>query len=234
MHHARGLLSVSAVLLLVGGGANSARADITFSDSTFNDADWTVHTVTTGASGTSVGVQTGGGNPGTGREVTNTLDLSCLLYSMHTYGITPATAYQPTIDGAVGTVDYTIDSKWLAGVGGQGHGIALGALQGMNLYYGIYQITGSTGAWNTHANAGMVASDFVPFNGGPAIDFSASGAPIHFGFVVGNYAPDQAYFNTVIYDNFSVTIHSVPAPAAAGALFGMGGLAGLSSRRRRA
>lgn len=237
MHHARGLLSgslsVAASLLFagVGVGVGAAHADITFSDSTFNNADWNVHAVATGAAATSVGTQTGGGNPGTGREVTNTLSQPALLYAMHAYGTTAATTYQPAIDGAIGTVDYTIDAQWLAGIGGQGHGIALGALQGMNLYYGIYSITGSSGTWGTYANAGMTAADFVPFNGGPAIDFSASGAPIRFGFVVGNSAPDQPYFNTVIYDNFSVTIHTIPSPAA-GTLLALS-LAGLTTSRRR-
>jgi hypothetical protein len=105
-------------------------------------------------------------------------------------------------------------------------------MQGAALYYADYDITGSTGSWNTFTSAANLAPDFIPFNGGPAMDFSASGAPIRFGFVVGNYAPDQAYFNTVIFDNFAVTIHSVPAPGAAGALLGLTGFA--ITRRRRA
>src|ERR1043165_4338706 len=227
MRYSRRSLGVAASLLFVG----AAQADITFSDSVFNNGDWSVNTVGLVTGGTSTGVQTGGGNPGTGREVTNTMNLLGTIYSLHAYGATPATTYQPAVKGAVSSVEYTLDARWLSGIGGQGEGIALGAMQGSSLYYADYDITGSTGAWNTFGAVGLVAADFVSFNGGPAINLSAAGAPIRFGFVVGNYAPDQAYSNTVIYDNFSVTIHSVPAPGAACALLGMGAMA--AARRHR-
>lgn len=219
-----GFLGIAASFLL----ANSAQADVTFSDTEFYDADWSVHTVGLVTGGTSTGVQSSGGNPGFGRAVTNNMNLFGTIYSLHAYGSTAATMYDASASGAIGSVDFSIDAQWLAGIGGQGEGIALGAMQGSSLYYADYDITGSTGFWNTFTSSGLVASDFVSFNGGGPIDFSAGGAPIRFGFVVGNYAPDQAYFNTVIFDNFSVTIHTVPAPAA-GALL----LAGLVARRKR-
>lgn len=226
--HAHRVLGISAALLFVGG----AQADITFSDSVFNNADWSVNTVGLVTGGTSTGTQTAGGNPGLGREVTNTLNLLGTIYALHAYGATPATTYQPTISGAVGSVDFTIDARWLSGIGGQGHGIALGAMQGSNLYHAVYDITGSTGLWGTFATFGMTAADFTELSGGPPIDLSAGGAPIRFGFVVGNYAPDQAYTNVVIYDNWSVTVHTVPAPGAA-ALLGLGGMMVARGRRRR-
>ena len=102
-------------------------------------------------------------------------------------------------------------------------------MQGSNLYYAGIDITGSSGLWNTFSSVGLVAGDFVNFSGGGPIDFSAGGAPIRFGFVVANAAPDQAYSNTVIYDNFSVTIHTVPAPGVGAAL----GLVWLIASRRR-
>ena len=233
MHNARGSVCVAASLLLSSAGTSVTRADVTFSDSVFNNTDWSVNTVNIATGGTSVGAQAAGGNPGTGREVTNTMNLLGTIYSFHAYGSTPATTYQPSVDGAVASVEWTIDGRWLSGIGGQGQGIALGAMQGGNLYYADYDITGSTGAWNTFLATGLVSSDFTPFNGGPAIDFSAGGAAIRFGFVVGNYAPDQAYFNTCIYDNYSVTIRTVPTPAAGATVLGMGGLGMLRARRRR-
>ncbi len=219
---------VAAAALLVAGGA---RADVTFSDTEFLNSGWGLDTITVGAGGTSAGTQTTGGNPGFGRQVTNNVTIGGEVYGLHRYGTTLATRYEPTVSGAITSVDFTIDSKWLSGIGGLGHGIALGAKQGSVVYRAGFDTTGSTGFWETHASSGSTAVSFVSLNGGPAINFSATGAPIRFGFLVSNGAVNETYSNVVLYDNFRVVIHNVPAPAGAAVLM-LGGLVRRSRRGR--
>lgn len=224
----RSVFGVAAAMLLCAG----ARADVTFADTEFVNSNWGLDTFTVGAGGTSVGLQTVGGNPGFGRQVTNNLTIGGEVYAMHRYGTTMATRYEPIVSGAITSVDFTIDSKWIAGIGGLGHGITIGAKQGTVVYRAGFDITGSTGLWETHAASGFTAASFVDLSGGSGtIDFSATGAPIRFGFVVSNGAVNESYTNVVLYDNFRVTVHNVPAPAGA-AVIGLGGLVACRRRRR--
>lgn len=227
-NHVRFTFGVAAAVFLCAG----AHADVTFSDTEFANTNWASEIVTFGAGGTTSGTQTTGGNPGFGREVTNNLIIGGTIYGFHRYGTTTATRYDPPISGAINTVDFKIDSKWLSGIGGLGHGITIGAKQGTVVFRAGFDVTGSTGLWETHAATGFVASDFAAVNGSAtAIDFSATGAPIRFGFVVSNAAVNESYTNVVLYDNFQVVVHNLPAPGGAALLAG-GALAAL--RRRRA
>lgn len=228
MSNYRGAVGVAA-LMATCIVAVPARADVTYSDTEFANASWGVIMRNLATGGTSTGVQTTGGNPGFGREVTNNVNLLGTVYGIHVL-LGASNLYTPSVSGAIGSLDFSIDYRWLSGIGGQGQGISLAAIQGSSVYHAVYGITGSTGFWGAHVTAGLVASDFVLLGGGVPIDFSASASPIAFGFVVGNYAPDQAYTNTVLYDNFSVTVHTVPAPGAV-ALVGLGGL--MAGKRRR-
>lgn len=224
----RCVLTAAAALLLAGG----ARADVTFSDTEFANAGWGLDTITVGAGGTSVGTQTTGGNPGFGRQVTNNLIIGGEVYALHRYGTSTATRYEPLVSGAIASVDFSIDAKWLSGIGGLGHGITIGAKQGTVVYRAGFDTTGSDGLWHTHAATGFTAASFVAVGGSGAIDFSATGAPIRFGFLVSNGAVNESYTNVVLYDNFQVVVHNVPAPASAAVLC-LGGLTAIRRRRTR-
>jgi hypothetical protein len=213
--------------VLVGG---AARADVTFSDTEFPNSGWGLDVFTVGAGGTSSGIQVSGANPGFGRQVTNSITIGGEVYGLHRYGTSLATRYEPSVTGAITSVDFSIDSRFISGLGGLGHGISLGAKQGSVLYRAGFDTTGSTGLWETHSSTGNTAASFTPLGGGPAIDFSSTAAPIRFGFVVSNGAVNETYSNVVLYDNFQVVIHNVPAPAGA-AVLGLGGL--MACRRRR-
>ena len=227
-NHVRSIFGVGAALLLCA----SARAVVTFSDTEFVNSNWGSETVALGAGGTSTGTQTTGGNPGFGREVTNNLIIGGTIYALHRYGTTAATRYDPPISGAISAVDFSIDSKWFSGIGGLGHGITIGAKQGTVVFRAGFDVTGSTGLWETHAASGFTAPDFFAVNGSATlIDFSATGAPIRFGFVVSNGAVNESYTNVVLYDNFRVVVHNVPSPGVP-AVLGLGGLAAFARRRR--
>lgn len=208
-----------------------ALGDVVFSDANFNPGNWGFETIQTGNGGTSVASQVATGNPGTARELANSVNAGPAgVFGFSRYGTNIATRYDPATQGAIASVDFGIDYRFVSGVGGQGHGLQLGAKQGSFVYAAAYTVTGSSGVWGSYSALNILDTDFTPLNGGPAIDFSSSGAFIRFGFIVSNSTIGGPYSNTVDYDNFAVTVHQVPAPAAGLALFG---LAGVAARRRR-
>lgn len=226
-------LSTWAVCLVGAsiGFAAEASADVTFSDTEFVNADWGFETATIAPGGSSAGIQTGGGNPGNARQLTNSVNSGGTVFGFSRYGTTVGTRYEPALQGAISSVDWTIDSRWLSGIGGQGHSIGLGVKQGTVVYVADFEITGSSGNWNTHGAISLTAADFAPLIAGPAVDFSSSGAPLRFGFIVGNSSTAGAYTNAVLYDNFGFTVHSVPTPGTMG-LAAIAAAAGLRRRRR--
>jgi hypothetical protein len=228
-NHVRSVVGLAAAMLLCGG----AKADITFSDTEFATANWGFETITGGTGGTATPSQVSGGNPGFARQVITSVNASGgIVYGLSRFGTSTATRYDPAVSGAIGTVDFSIDAKWISGDGLFGQSIGIGAKQGSVAYYAALDVTGVTGLWGTHASLGLTAADFVAMTAGGPIDFSATGAPVRFGFVVANSAPGPASVNTAAYDNFQVVVHSVPAPASVGMAGMVGVVAGV--RRRRA
>lgn len=224
--------AVCAIGLALAAG--SAAADVVYSDTEFATSTWGFETLMGGTGGTSAASQVGGGNPGNARQLANTVNGggSGEIYGFSRYGTTNAVGrYDPVVLGAISSVNWSIDSKWLSGLGGQGQAILFGAKQGSFVYFADSDVTGSSGAWTAHGAVGLTAGSFQPLSAGavPPLNFSATGAPIRFGFIVGN-SGSFAYSNTVIYDNFNVRI--VPSPGAAG-LAGLAGLCGLRRRRAR-
>lgn len=222
------LLAASAAALL----SSPAWAAVVYSDGTFANSNWGFETVTLGAGGTSSGTQVAGGNPGTARQLVNNVTIGGTVWGVNRFGTTNPTRYEPITMGAIQTVDFAIDFRFVEGWGGAGHALVLCAKQGVRVYGAAYTTTGSTGAWGSYAVTGLTAADFSMLDGSAAVplDFSSTAAPIRFGFAVGNSATGLSYSNTVMYDNFEVVVHNVPAPAA-GLLAGAA-LLTLSRRRR--
>jgi uncharacterized protein (TIGR03382 family) len=223
------LLTGVATLAMVCGSASAA---VVFADGTFTPSNWGFETLTIGAGGTSVPSQVViDGNPAPAREIQNTPLPGGTVYGFSRYGTTNATRYEPMTMGEILSVDFRIDYRWTGGYyGSAGHALMVGAKQGSYVYYAAYSVTGTSGVWATKVATGLTASDFLPLVGSaPGLDFSSTGAPIRFGFIVGNSATVSTYFNTVLYDNFEVVVHNVPGPGGAA----MMALAGLAAIRRR-
>ncbi len=218
--------------LVAAAVAAPAMASVTYADGTFTPSNWGFETVVAGPGGSSSGTQVAGGNPDTAREIANSINSGGLVWGVSRFGTTNATRYEPVNQGAILSVDFAIDFRFVTGIGGQGQSVAVIAKQGMLVYGAGHAITGSTGQWGSHSITGLTAADFTLLNGasGPAIDFSGTAIPIRFGFGAGNSSTGGAYSNTVMYDNFEVVVHNVPAPAA-GVLAGLG-VFGLARRRR--
>lgn len=223
----------SFVFLLVSCfGAAAASADVTYSDGFFAPSNWGFETLVAGSGGTSSASQDDGGNPGATRLVSNAVNApNGTVFGFSRYGTTNASRYVPATMGAIATVDFRIDSIFFAGIGGQGQGLMIGAKQGQVVYQAAYTTTGdSSTAWVSHEAIGLTAADFLPLLGtAPAIDFSAAGAPIRFGFIAGSSSTTVGYENAVLYDNFEVVVRNVPSPAG----LALAGLFVLAKRRGR-
>ncbi|MBU6413774.1 MAG: hypothetical protein KGS45_09885 [Planctomycetes bacterium] len=217
--------------------ASLAQADVVYSDGTFTPSNWGLETFTANGAGGSVTAAqlSSGGNPGQARSVTNTTGTGPdqTIFGLHRYGTTNATRYEPLNQGAIASVDFSIDFAFRSGVGGQGHGLALGAKQGTVIYAAAATVTGSSTAWNTYSVTGLSAADFTAVSGTGAINFSASGAPIRFGFITSNSngSSGTSYFNEIAYDNFLVRVNQVPAPTWTSVVCGT--LITTACRRRR-
>ncbi|GJQ28975.1 MAG: hypothetical protein HBSAPP03_08590 [Phycisphaerae bacterium] len=223
------ILGYSIVAVMLASG--SAGAAVTYTDGTFTPSNWGFELVTLAAGGTSSATQVAGGNPGMARQLTNSVNGGGTVWGVSRYGTTNATRYEPMTTGAILSVDFAIDYRFVQGAGGDGHALVLAAKQGTAVFGAAYTVTGSSGAWGTYAITGVTAADFTRLDGAAGgIDFSATGAPIRFGFAVGNSSTGTPYSNTVMYDNFEVVVHNVPAPGV-GLLAGAG-LLTLARRRR--
>jgi hypothetical protein len=121
-----------------------------------------------------------GGNPGGFRRMEHRIDGMGSIQVFHRY--TGAT-YSPSTSGAIASLTYS-EHRILFDPPFLGAGVAAGLAleQGGQLYtlnFGGY--TNLT--WQLHERTRIVANDFSP---APGPDFSASGAPIRFGYVRGN------------------------------------------------
>lgn len=210
--------------------ANTALATgtIFLSDQTFAPTDYTeVFTFNTG--GQFFTQDSTGGNSGTNpdpfRRVRTTTNAAVSLAHLNT-----TLVLDPAIT-PVESISYTIDARAISAFG-QGMGFGLAASQGGVVYLADNHITGSSGAsfaWNTFGATDLLADAFVNPNGPEAIDWTANGSPITFGFYTANSSGNGI---TVGYDNLNIEATVVPA-APVSALLALGGLAGVRRNRQR-
>ncbi len=227
-------LALSVILSPVPGAA------VTIADDTFLDSDWSPVEVldTSGAATFSAFQQTTGGFPDAFRQTTHSVPGG--TQSIILDHVFEGAQYDPAVDGTIASIDLSLDVRFIGGSTGTsqvGHQLIL--IQGGTHYnaLGTQAVAlgpgnGAPGAWSSHAFSGLTASNFTRlFGGGPlAPDFSANGGPIQFGYLTLNTSLSIAIATTSGVDNWTVTIHPVPAPPA-GLLLGLGALA--VWRRRR-
>lgn len=219
---------VAAVLFVTA----HAGADVVFSDADFAPSNWGFEVVQTGSGGISAASQIlGEGNPAPARRARNTMNVGIgSVYGFSRFGTTNASRYEPATSGAIASIDFSIQHRFSAGLGQTGHALYVGAKQGQTVFVAGLINTGSSTSWTTRQLVGLTASDFASLTGGQTIDFSAGGAPLRFGFVVGSTSAGVGFFDEVDYDNFMVRVVQVPAPSAGCVLAAW---AVLATRRRR-
>lgn len=225
-----------------------------FSDSTFNNADYTLGAFKDAAvTVNSYGQTLSGGNPGAGIQGTVSsigLNPKGVLFTALNNGF----VYDPTVSGAVTALDFSLDRFANPTNGGTpttvgSYSLRLLAQQDGTLYqatfvFGPFGALGGT--WHGLTQNGISASDFSTLD---ATNFTGSGVfgglnfsghAITFGFAMrGGGTPsllDQT--NDLRADNFRLAVKSasggVPEPASwAMMIFGLGAVGGAMRSRRR-
>jgi hypothetical protein len=214
----------------------TAFADLTITDSTFSDADWSVVKVqdtTIPADAIGLGQQSAtGGFTGAYRTGTHNWEVNSGGVSISFAHLHAGAAWNPAGAGAVTSVSVSFDAICTSAPIVNAVGLGLVAMQNGEFYAGITTPSAAIiGQGWTHFTGTFAQSDFVRMGGGPNnLDFSSSGSPIQFGYYSANggsgfNARNNASFGV---DNFNLTV--VPTPGAL-ALAALGALA--MTRRRR-
>lgn len=230
-------LAAAAGLVALAVAATIAPAAVVgFSDGTFNDTDWTTVTIqdttpgsaATGASGQSVS----DGSPAPYRHTTHSWDTTHSGVSIFFAHLAPAFIYAPAVHGPVTSLDYSFDYKAFSAPYVGAVGVNLVILQDGNYYTRPSYAAVPGNPWTHAAHTSLIASDFTLFGGTGNPDFSASGAPLTFGYFTGNGGSGIAahLVATAGIDNFAVALNTVPEPSA---LAIAAGLVPALVRRRR-
>jgi hypothetical protein len=228
-------LALALLLVLCIGAAGSVHAGtIVYSDSDFANGDWEIAMFNfhTGGSASAGQVATAG-NPDSFREVVHTTNAAtdpndnAAIYTFH--GLTSAVV-DPSIDGAIASIDLFWDILPDATVNG---GFSGAALRQGNDYYviaGLLELHGTGQQWRsvqrlglTEANYGLI-QDILEIDPAQDPDFSTSGAPITFGFFSSLSGALGGPGATVTsgYDNWQVVVHTIPEPHAMALLLAAG------------
>ena len=226
----RCLLLVALVLV---GGVMPATADtITFSDGTFVDASWTAQEIldTSAGSANSFGafqVMTGG-NPDKYRRTEHQL-----IGGSFKVAHLSSFIYAPSTQGGIVTIDYAFDLTDFGGTGSVAYDLIL--RQDGTFYDGPGTLSANSPGWVANGDVGLTENEFALVIGTGTLDFSASGAPITFGYMTANSATVGQRTSGI--DNFSVTLSTssvIPEPGTFALLgFGLVALVSLAWRRHR-
>lgn len=202
--------------------ASLALGQTTFTDGTFEDADWTTTVFTLGYSGPggSTVHEAVGGNPADHRAITTNMGdenpARVIVIEMRAGAI-----YDPSTQGIITFLSYGEDHKCAAADGciGLGQNWWPTILQDGKFYIHRHdnQFTGVLEDWTTGLVPVMLASDFgeveVSANGMHNLtsnpDFSASGGPIQFGY---SRATSISNMRTGRIDNWTFAVNEEAVP----------------------
>lgn len=184
--------------------------NVQFSDSIFNNADWQTEMVTSGNGGTVSAIQShAAGNVGSFREITNTVYKSSGSVKSNVLGLhwQAGAIYDPHTQGAIVAIHYSEDAILIQGFGeGQAGGLAL--RQNQQVYLPVSRLITPEFAWTSKELHDLQAQDFVLIGTTDQHpDFSATGAPIQFGFFRANTTTNDEYSITSGIDNWFVSIN---------------------------
>jgi hypothetical protein len=195
----------------------TSNAPITFREENFAlDADWTLAPRAINPGGTVAALaQAQGGNPGAYGHILLTVHDAApgTAASIYALLIKTSAVYDPRALGAITAIDYAQDTVLLAG-GGAGQATALIVQQDGDVYFAAPETTPER-VWTRKSHRGLRAADFAFLAADLATDparkpdFSASGAPLAFGFLRGNSVGPNGvgYATEAGLDNWTVTIY---------------------------
>ena len=195
-------------------------AGVTYSDGDFDPLNWqSAFSANYGNGGSFTAVQAAGGNPGTKYRVHHDLNDAdpgedSGLAALHTL---TAFTHDPATDGPIHFVNASIDVDKISG----SQRVRIAVIQDATIYVSISSFTiGSLplSGWNTAPLAGLDVENFaerfpdLSYDVNSHPDFSASGAPITFGFETSNSTGTGfgGYTTTADFDNFIISVVAPP------------------------
>ncbi|HEY1685617.1 MAG TPA: dockerin type I repeat-containing protein [Tepidisphaeraceae bacterium] len=209
----------SALLLTARAGWAQS---VTISDGTFNDSDWTetVVTNTSPADWTySVQQYTTGGNPDDFRGQTWTFNGNDSGSTLGTFDAYAAQPYNPATQGSIQYLNYNIDDYIADVMGGTNSRVIflVPALEQNGTVYDAGAIVTSSPTWETNGGLAGIWSDYdasvfnvISGSGAAHPNFSATGAPITFGYYDQLSDSNSSYQLFHAVDNFAVqAVHKV-------------------------
>lgn len=240
--------------LLAIATAPASAASVTFTDSTFNTADYTLTAYARPSVATTLG-QTASGNPGTALQGTYASTGGNSLGTLFV-ALNNGFVYDPTAQGAITSLGASLDRYFVptflgAPINVGSYSMRIFAQQGGNLYQAIYTFGPTNqpgGDWYTGSQSSLLASDFKLFDpanyaaSGTLTGLDFAGGAITFGFAMraagvtdGNGNPVEGDASGVLRaDNFRIAINAVPEPATWAMMIAGFGLVGAAMRRRTA
>lgn len=185
-------------------------ASVQFLDSTFNNTDWQSETITSGKGGTvAVQQRDARGEVGSFQEITNTVHQASKGVNSDVLGLhwRVGAIYDPQAQGAITAIDYSEDAILIYGFGqGQAAGLALS--QNQQIYLPVSRLITPEPSWTHKELNDLQAQDFVAMGTTDQHpDFSATGAPIQFGFFRANTTTNAQYSIISGIDNWSASIN---------------------------
>ena len=196
----------------------SASGSRFFFDGDFPDADWTTSIIPYGNGGTATGIQQAtGGNPGAARRMTLSIqgapgpDTTSAVFA---FSWKAGATHDPQTQGAIASVDFSQDQRAAPGP----QFVALAIRQNLFTYVTTTRLADSQ-AWTRFTEHGLTSSSFTEvsaYGTSPATpDFSATGAPMQFGFYRGaSTGYGGAGYTTVAdVDNWMVNVRTQGAAA---------------------
>ena len=182
----------------------------TYSDRTFNNADWTTSYTYVGNGGTATASQVKkGGSPGAFRQITDTVADASFFY---VFNANRKAIYDPAKLGAITSINYSESNKLISGFG-QGQGTGPAILQNGKIYMTIARTLITPNAkWTKGSLSNLTAADFTTIDTGEHPDFSQTAAPMQFGFYRGNSAT-FSYTISAAIDNWVLKVNLLKTKA---------------------
>jgi hypothetical protein len=199
----------SVVTATVIAGVVTAQAQ-TFSDTTFNNSDWTALSFTQGTTSFTAG-QVSLGNPDTGRQVSHVLGDMTAIGVAHVFNPASVTIGTGGIAGLTYQIDFIVQPFAPVGVGFL---VVQNGRYYISNYFGATQTQWTTAVSDTltesmFGEVNISMSTVQNTNSNP--DFDLVGSTLQFGYFTANSGgPITIQSN---YDNFSVSAEAVPEPA---------------------
>lgn len=212
-----------AIPLFLLGAAPAEATTLSFEDGDFDPADWSFQLFNFHTGGSATPSQAlVGGNPDSSQEVAYTTNAAtdmadnAAIYVFHAFS---GAVVDPSVAGAIATVDYFWDVKAVTG-GSVFSGPAL--MQGGNVYVsaGLLELTGTSTVWRSVSRIGVLDVNYgriqnlLEIDPAQDPDFSASGAPITFGYfsALAGGLGGGSISATGAFDNWRVDVQLVPEP----------------------